>query len=216
MGSGGGATAGHGSVVVGSEGALAGGGAGAAGQLQKRRVKKQAAWVGDPQFAGSEAEGAEDATCSGAVEGGKRGAAGATGKGVCVGNGRERCAPGGAAFPSVSAAVSSCVPTPTPSHTLPSPSQSPATPPFGARDRERDGELAGDVMASLTVGRRVEIRDEPIQGADGVRRGAGYGGLGPSVGVITERLAGGRFRVSFRDGRADMQVLLPSPDVRLL
>ena len=67
-------------------------------------------------------------------------------------------------------------------------------------------------FTTLTLGRRVRVE---IQ--DGGVGGAGKPAVGKvTVGVITQRLAKGKFRVSFREGFPDMHLALPSPNVQLL
>lgn len=199
-------------------------------QLQKRRVKKQATWLVPPHehdsgwWAYEQGGGwaVEEAGCSSATAATAATELRRSGAGSVLeraGNAsKERCTPS-SSFPSP--AVSSCVPTPTTVGTLPSTSHSPATPPLGVREQGRAGELACD-SRPLTIGMRVELRDDSSSGkgvegkSEGERGSEGRGARACRVGVITERLPGGRFRVSFRGGRADMRLRLPSPDVRLL
>jgi hypothetical protein len=76
-------------------------------------------------------------------------------------------------------------------------------------------------VQNLSLGRRVLV--EVKQGAQEGERGIAVAHVDDHcaadgiacVGVITQRLAGGKFRISFRHSHPDMDIRLPSPHVRL-
>lgn len=193
------------------------GGSGESHPHLKRRIKKQATWIVPPGEIGEWVGAGFGQSMFGGEQGRRETPESREME-------RERCA-GGSENPSSSLSsprTSSCFPTPSPADTRVSHSQTPSTPPR-VLDREsvsakcttgKDASAANSQTSftTLTLGRRVRIE---IQ--DGGAGGAGKPAVGKvTVGVITQRLAKGKFRVSFREGFPDMDLALPSPNVLLL